>query len=166
MKTLKAIALQHLTREGSMLGIGRADEPEPMYRNVEAYPGMFPWLFPYGKGGIGHLSHRHVMSDISRKKNLLLYHDKRFQTDMYFPMIAFNHEHLRGASAGSKAFVKRSNFEDVSRRLRRINPEVAGNIADRLAEGEHPFPATPFTKVSICMNGFNVTKRKISQGQK
>ncbi|KAJ7445308.1 hypothetical protein FB451DRAFT_975292, partial [Mycena latifolia] len=113
----KAVALQHLTREGKMLGIGRSDKPEPMYQNVDAYPGMFPWLFPYGKGGIGHPSHRHIMADITHKRNLLLYHDKRFQTDMYFPMIAFNHEQIKGSSKGSKIFVKRSNFGEIAARL-------------------------------------------------
>ncbi|KAJ6611364.1 hypothetical protein B0H10DRAFT_1804384 [Mycena sp. CBHHK59/15] len=82
------------------------------------------------------------MSDVVRKRNLLLYHDKCFQTDMYFLMIAFNHKQIKGASTSSKAFVKRSNFADVSRRLRRINPEVAGNIADWLAEGEYVKPQT------------------------
>ncbi|KAJ6590396.1 hypothetical protein DFH09DRAFT_1244966 [Mycena vulgaris] len=57
MTKLKAVALQHLTREGKMLGIGRGDEAISIYQNVDAYPGMFPWLFPYGKGGIGHPSH-------------------------------------------------------------------------------------------------------------
>ncbi|KAJ6460428.1 hypothetical protein DFH09DRAFT_1255109 [Mycena vulgaris] len=112
MTKLKAVALQHLTREGKMLGIGRGDEAISMYQNVDAYPGMFPWLFPY------------VMSDQVRKRNLLLYHDKRFQTDMYFPMIA-------GASKGN-----------ISDRLHRINPEVAGSIADRMAEGNHVHPET------------------------
>ncbi|KAJ7168103.1 hypothetical protein C8R43DRAFT_1085590 [Mycena crocata] len=82
MSTIIAVALQHLTNKGKMLGIGRRDEPESMYRNVKAYPGMFPWLFPYGKGGIGHDAHRNKLADMIHKRNLLLYHDKRFQTDI------------------------------------------------------------------------------------
>ena len=35
------------------------------------------------------------------KQNLLMYHDKRFQTDFYFPMIAFNHEQLKAGVTGS-----------------------------------------------------------------
>ncbi|KAJ6527415.1 hypothetical protein B0H19DRAFT_1214669 [Mycena capillaripes] len=41
-----------------------------LYDNVNAYPGMFPWLFPYGKGGIGHPSHLKKQGDMSRKVNL------------------------------------------------------------------------------------------------
>ncbi|KAJ7077792.1 hypothetical protein C8R44DRAFT_654901 [Mycena epipterygia] len=92
MKTIKSVALQHLTHKGSMLGIGRSELPVSLYDNVGAYPGMFPWLFPYGKGGIGHPTHANKQGDLTRKKSLLMYHDKRFQLDTYFPMIAFNHE--------------------------------------------------------------------------
>ncbi|KAJ7156493.1 hypothetical protein C8R43DRAFT_883781, partial [Mycena crocata] len=101
MKTIKSVALQHLTHKGSMLGIGRSEIPQSMYDNVTCYPGMFPWLFPYGKGGIGHPSHSNRQGDWTRKRALLMYHDKRFQVDTYFPMIAFNHEQLRAASTGS-----------------------------------------------------------------
>jgi signal recognition particle GTPase len=38
------------------------------------------------------------VSDLTCKKNLLLYHDKRFQVDTYFPMIPLNHEQLKAAS--------------------------------------------------------------------
>ncbi|KAJ7171225.1 hypothetical protein C8R46DRAFT_816360, partial [Mycena filopes] len=75
-----------------------------------------------------------------------MYHDKSFQLDTYFPMIAFNHEQLKGSSEGSKLFVDRSSFPQVSERIRRINPDVAGNIADRLAAGEHVKPETDAEK--------------------
>ncbi|KAJ6487818.1 hypothetical protein C8R45DRAFT_827490 [Mycena sanguinolenta] len=73
---IKRIAVAHLDGQRSMLGIGRGDVPESFYNNVEAYPGMFPWLFPYGKGGIGHPAHKNKISDMVRKRNLLFYHDK------------------------------------------------------------------------------------------
>ncbi|KAJ7448099.1 hypothetical protein FB451DRAFT_1054030, partial [Mycena latifolia] len=117
MSTIKHVALQHLTHKGSMLGIGRSELPVSMYDNVAAYPGMFPWLFPYGKGGIGHPSHANKQGDATRKKCLLLYHDKRFQLDTYFPMIAFNHEQLKAASTGSLLLAKRARFNTIARRL-------------------------------------------------
>ncbi|KAJ7114871.1 hypothetical protein C8R44DRAFT_832893 [Mycena epipterygia] len=130
MKTIKSVALQHLTHKGSMLGIGRSELPV-------TYPGMFPWLFPYGKGGIGHPSHTNKTGDLTRKRCLLMYHDKRFQMDTYFPMIAFNHEQLKAASTGSFLLAKRAKFDGIARRLSAVNPEVAGQIADRLSAGEH-----------------------------
>jgi hypothetical protein len=142
MSTITAVALQHLTSKGKMLGIGQLDKPESLYKNVAAYPSMFPWLFPYGKGGIGHETHRFILSDKTRKRSLLLYHDKRFQTDTYFPMIAFNHEQLKGSSKGSRIIVKKSKFADISRRLLSMDPTVAGDIADRMVAGETVKPQT------------------------
>jgi hypothetical protein len=150
MATIIGVAMQHLTNKGSMLGVGRNDVPESMYSNVKAYPGMFPWLFPYGKGGIGHAAHKNIVGDMTHKRHLLLYHDKRFQMDTYFPMVAFNQEQLKGSAWGSKLLVKRSKFEDVAARLLSINPEVAGNIADRMAAGEHVAPESEAEK--LCFN--------------
>ena len=39
---------------------------------------MFPWLFPYGLGGIGTTT----LSDKEHKRHLLMYHDKCFQVDI------------------------------------------------------------------------------------
>ncbi|EAU86574.2 hypothetical protein CC1G_07770 [Coprinopsis cinerea okayama7 len=92
---LKAVALNHLDAKGKTLGVGHDPAPQSMYDNVQAYPQMFPWLFPYGLGGIGHRKHSKILSEREHKRRLLLYHDKRFQLDLYFPMIAFNHEQLK-----------------------------------------------------------------------
>jgi hypothetical protein len=132
----------HLTQKGKSLGIDKSDIPESLYGNPSAYPGMFPWLFPYGKGGIGHESHRFIIADKTRKRSLLLYHDKRFQMDTYFPMISFNHEQLKGPYKGSRIVVKRSKFADVSRRLLQMDPKVAADIADRLVAEENVKPET------------------------
>ncbi|KAJ6630461.1 hypothetical protein B0H10DRAFT_1687704, partial [Mycena sp. CBHHK59/15] len=76
IEQLKMIALRHLTEEGKLLGIGRSEDPVSMYDSLEAYPGMFPWLFPYGLGGVGHPSHHKKISDMTSKKLLLMYNDK------------------------------------------------------------------------------------------
>jgi hypothetical protein len=83
-EALKAAALKHLDIGGSMLAVGHNSEPESIYNNPHLYPQMFPWLFPYGLGGIGSTS----LSDKEHKRHLLMYHDKRFQTDINFPFVA------------------------------------------------------------------------------
>jgi hypothetical protein len=142
LSSLKFIALEHVTRKGGVLGIGRSENPVSMYDAVSAYPAMFPWLFPFGKGGIGHVTHKNKLKEQTRKRNLLMYHDKRFQMDPYFPMIAFNHEQLKSASNASRLLADKSKFNAVKARLNAINPEVVGNIADRLAAGEYVKPVT------------------------
>jgi hypothetical protein len=113
-----------------------------MYHNVMAYPGMFPWSLPYSKRGIGHVAHKNELGDMARKRNLLLYHDKRSQMDVYFHMVTFNHEQLKGSAQGANVLVRRSKFADIFRRLLTMNPEVAVNIADRMTQGEHVKPVT------------------------
>ncbi len=51
-EALKAAALKHLNISGSILAVGHSGEPESIYKNPCLYPQMFPWLFPYGLGGI------------------------------------------------------------------------------------------------------------------
>ena len=52
IKEIKFLALQHLTSEGKILGIGHAEQPKSIYANPQLFPQMLPWLFPYGMGGI------------------------------------------------------------------------------------------------------------------
>jgi len=40
------------------------------------------------------------MSDTMHKRRLLMYHDKRFQMDAHFPLIAFNQEQLKNGTTG------------------------------------------------------------------
>ncbi|KAJ6490016.1 hypothetical protein C8R45DRAFT_1053229 [Mycena sanguinolenta] len=72
MRTLKAKALEHWKNGGGTLGVGHANEPTSMYRNVQLYPQMFPWLFPYRKGGIGHSEHQRSISEDTHKMLLLI----------------------------------------------------------------------------------------------
>ncbi|KAA1480014.1 hypothetical protein DENSPDRAFT_743266, partial [Dentipellis sp. KUC8613] len=76
IKTVKAHAIRHLMNGNAALGIGRAPEPESIFNNPQLYPQTFPWLFPYGLGGIGNTNGFKKVSDSARKKSLLLYHDK------------------------------------------------------------------------------------------
>ncbi|KAJ7191442.1 hypothetical protein GGX14DRAFT_537861 [Mycena pura] len=131
MKTLKTKALAHLKKGGEVLGVGQSDEAQSLYHNVQLYPQMFPWLFPYGKGGIGNPLHKKTL------KLLLMYHDKRFQTDFYFPMIAFNDIQIKAGSSGSYLLAKSKNFRNVVERLMKIDTAVVTDLARRLEQGEH-----------------------------
>ena len=92
----KAIALQHWSNKVKALAIGRSPHTESIYDNPGLYPQLFPWLFPYGHGGIGSAS----LSDKEHKHHLLMYHDKRFQRDPAFPFVAFSHEQIKASTTG------------------------------------------------------------------
>src|ERR1700674_1019970 len=100
MKTIKTIALQHLTSEKKILAIGHSETPESIYANPQLFPSMLPWLFPYGLGGIGQTEHKYNLSSMMHKRHLLMYYDKRFQKDPHFPLIAFNHEQMKESTRG------------------------------------------------------------------
>ena len=53
---LKGIAMAYLNNGGKMLAVGHSSQLASIYNNPQYYPQMFPWLFPYGVGGIGSTS--------------------------------------------------------------------------------------------------------------
>ena len=66
---LKIMALRHLNNNGKMLAVGHSSKLESIYNNPQLYPMMFPWLFPFGLGGIG----VNNLSDSAHKRHLLMY---------------------------------------------------------------------------------------------
>ena len=141
-EALKAAALKHLNIGGSMLAVGHGSEPESIYNNPRLYPQMFPWLFPYGLGGIGSMA----LSDKEHKQHLLMYHDKRFQTDINFPFVAFSHEQVKTASTQSYLLVDQARFAGISQRLLSLDQAVLSNIIEKMQNGEHIKPTTECEK--------------------
>ena len=135
---IKALALRHLNSGGKVLAVGHSDRIESLWNNPQLYPQMFPWLFPYGAGGIGttHLSHK------EHKRHLLMYHDKRFQTDVNLPFVAFSHEQMMANSTQSFLLVDQTRFGDISERLMNIDWATLNNITTRLEAGDHISPQT------------------------
>ena len=147
MQTLKLKALQHLESQGKTLKIGHDATPQSMYDNPQIYPQMFPWLFPYGLGGLTQEVHKKKISDAEHKKLLLMYYDKRFQTDLYFPIIAFNHEQLKSGTTGSFLLARCRNFNSVASKLQKVNKHVLADLAKRMSEGERVKPVTEDEKL-------------------
>jgi hypothetical protein len=130
---LKAKAMQHLNSQGKILAVGHAECAETIWKNPQLYPQMFPWLFPYGMGGIGSVK---KVSEKEHKKRLLMYHDKRFQTDPNFPFIAFSHEQIKASTTKSFLLAEKHMFSDIANRLLNINSKVLDSIANRMAQDE------------------------------
>jgi Helitron helicase-like domain at N-terminus len=139
---LKALALRYLNSGGKVLAVGHSDRIESLWNNTQLYPQMFPWLFPYGVGGIGttHLSHK------EHKRHLLMYHDKRFQTDVNFPFVAFSHEQMMANSTQSFLLVDQSRFGDISEHLMNIDWATLNDITTRLETGDHISPESDAEK--------------------
>ncbi|KAH8068592.1 hypothetical protein BXZ70DRAFT_868920, partial [Cristinia sonorae] len=73
---VRGLAVQQFMQDKHILGIGSSDKPESLYNNSQLYPQMFPWLFPYGMGGLGNDRTEIPVSDALRKRMLLMYYDK------------------------------------------------------------------------------------------
>ncbi|KAJ7267070.1 hypothetical protein C8J57DRAFT_1068144 [Mycena rebaudengoi] len=146
IRTLKAKTLDHLANNGQTLGFGHSAEPQSMFKNVQLYPQMFPWLFPYGLGGIGHHEHRHRISEAAHKRFLLMYHDKRFQTDLYFPMVAFNELQIKAGKTGSHLLAKKKHFGSVVDRISHLDSAVLSDITAKLSAGKKFVPTTDAEK--------------------
>jgi len=135
---LAALAARHLKQDGGkVLAISHAEKPESMYDNPQLYPMMFPWLFPYGLGGIGGIETENAgMSELMHKRKLLMYHDKRFQTDAHFPLISFNQEQMKNSTTGGYLLTERRNFDDIAERLMNVDTDVLEDLSKRLSRGD------------------------------
>jgi len=159
---LKAAALAHLkqtytvpihknnngqstkTQKGQVLAVGRSKTAESLYNNPSLYPRMFPWLFPYGLGGMGD---NKGISDTAWMKARLMYHDKRFQLEGFFPLILNNHEQIRQATTGGFLMTNRKNFDKVVNRVMNIDKNCLLSLSERLNSGEYIIPKTEEEKI-------------------
>jgi hypothetical protein len=165
---LKAMALRHLNSGGKMLAVGHSDKFQSMWNNPQLYPQMFPWLFPYGLGGIGAASAS--ISHKEHKRHLLMYHDKRFQTDVNFPFVAFSHEQVKTSTTQSFLLADQSRFSEISERLMKTDRTTLDELIKRMETGESVTPTSENEKncfkliqdldaISGKMHGSTTTKK-------
>ncbi|KAF8582922.1 hypothetical protein K439DRAFT_1304494, partial [Ramaria rubella] len=65
-----------------------------------------------------------------------LYHDKRFQTDPDFPLVAFNHQQIKASSMGSFLLADRVHFDDIVERLLSISIPVLTSMTNQMKNNE------------------------------
>ncbi|KAL0958411.1 hypothetical protein HGRIS_000552 [Hohenbuehelia grisea] len=140
---LKARAIRHFNDNKAVLSVGHHRDPESMWNNPDLYPKMFPWLFPYGLGGVG----TSKLSGKNHKRFLLMYHNKRFQIDPTFPFVAFSHEQIKSGTTGGFLLAKKSTFSDISKRFTNLNRDVLDNLISRLEKNEHVVPQSEEEKM-------------------
>jgi hypothetical protein len=138
VNALKGIALKHWNNRGGALAISHDASSQSIYNNPNLYPQIFPWLFPFGLGGIGAAK----LSEKAHKHHLLMYHDKRFQRDIAFPFVAFSHQQVKASTTGGFLLAETRKFDDIAQRLLSVNQDVLQNIAKRMSDGEMVRPVT------------------------
>ena len=65
-----------------------------------------------------------------------MYHDKRFQKDSHFILIAFNHEQIKESITGGYLLAEKPKFDNISKWLMDIDMEVLTNLITRMEDGE------------------------------
>ena len=138
LNTLKGIALRHWNNQGGALAVSHGSSPLSIYNNPNLYPQIFPWLFPYGLGGIGSTP----LSDKTHKQHLLMYHDKRFQKDVCSPFVAFSHQQIKASTTGGLLLAESCNFDNIANRLLSVNQDVLNDLAKRMSIREVIKPST------------------------
>ena len=134
-EALKAKALEHLTQNNKMLFVGHSKEPLTTFRNPSLFPSMMPWLFPYGFGGICNSKHNGKTSTREFKKHLLMYHDKRFQMDNSFALIAWNHEQIGDGATAGYLTANKAKFPEIVDRLTNLDTKILEELTIRLIKG-------------------------------
>ncbi|TDL17973.1 hypothetical protein BD410DRAFT_688569, partial [Rickenella mellea] len=69
-------------------------------------------------------------------------HDKHFQKDPHFPLIAFNHEQIKNSSTGGFLLAQKNSFSNIANRLMSADRNILQNLSWRMANGEHVRPET------------------------
>ncbi|EIM79080.1 uncharacterized protein STEHIDRAFT_135907 [Stereum hirsutum FP-91666 SS1] len=66
-----------------------------------------------------------------------MYHDKRFQLDPLFPIVAFNQEQISKANLGGYLLSDKKMFASVSQRVLSLDTTVLDSLITRLSSGEY-----------------------------
>ncbi|KAJ3551661.1 hypothetical protein NM688_g4575 [Phlebia brevispora] len=128
-----AAALKHLKNGGAVLTYGQGAQPEDVYMNPDVYPGLFPWLYPYGYGGFGNVRMSKKLSVEKHVRALLMYHDHRFQEDRYFPFLVFNRIQIKRSTKGGYILTQSKNFANIAEKLQHVEGEALDTL---IARGE------------------------------
>ena len=72
------------------------------------------------------------MSEQKCKEQLLMYHDKRFQLELLFSLVALNHEQIKSSTTAGYLLADKNKFQDVAQRLMTINEHVLASLIERM----------------------------------
>lgn len=103
--------------------------------NLKLNPQTFPWLFSYGLRGVRNKCGSIPVSEGKCKMQLLMYHDKWFQLEALFPLVALNHEPIKSSTTAEYLLADKSKFNDIAKRLMSINERVLTDLIEHMKNG-------------------------------
>ncbi|KIJ48987.1 hypothetical protein M422DRAFT_85565, partial [Sphaerobolus stellatus SS14] len=69
-----------------------------------------------------------------------MYHDKRFQRDGAFTLMAFSYTQIKTSTTGGFLLANRSTFDDIVDRITTLDKDILLDLSKRLRMGEHIKP--------------------------
>ncbi|KAG1779380.1 hypothetical protein EV702DRAFT_922214, partial [Suillus placidus] len=120
------------------LVIRRGSQAVTEYHNLDLLVGMYPTLFPCGIGGFEDPLRPTALSFEAQAHYYLELADRSFCYHHSYLFVALNMTQRRAAHLQTFFTVRKSNFDDVARKLTQVSAAVLDNLAFRL-EREHNY---------------------------
>lgn len=130
-----AIAIKHFNDKRAFILYGRSADPARIYRHPEYYAGMFPWLYPNGYGTFDNELQKPTVARKTHVKAALMYHDRRFQEDEYFPFLVFNQMQIQAAQRAGGLLTNKKNFDKVTDQILHVDPDALDSLVDKSQSG-------------------------------
>ncbi len=132
-----AYAIRYFDSGGHALGVGHEERPQSMYHNTGLFPGMYPWLYPYGLGGFENSRSIRRLDRVPHLRCNFLYADRRFQRDRSYAYVAFSHEQVRAGTSGGYLLTNKGNFDRVAEKLLSVDRDALDSIILRTRSGAY-----------------------------
>lgn len=128
-------ALRHLKSGGGFVQIPHGPEPSNTYNDHDAFPALFPTLFPYGTNGFEREDQPRKISMKIHAKHLLSLSDTRFQEHATFQFMVFNTLQRRDVNSSARFKINKNQFQFFQHGIDGISLHAIDCIASRLENG-------------------------------
>ncbi|KAF8426440.1 hypothetical protein L210DRAFT_3420655, partial [Boletus edulis BED1] len=138
-RTFTAAALRNLIpKQASQIDlvVHRGSHAINEYNNPDLIPGMFPTLFPHGIGGFEDKFRPTSLSFQLQARYTLNLSDRSFRYHHSYIFVVLNIVQRRLAHLHTAFTCRKSNFEQIARKLTTLSPALLQRVANRL-ELEH-----------------------------
>ncbi|KAF5370848.1 hypothetical protein D9758_002052 [Tetrapyrgos nigripes] len=137
-----AAALKHLKENKKIILFVAHDEKSVLtFHNPSLFPMMYPHLFPYGFSGINNSMQTSKIGQTAHKRFYLMYHDKHFQFDPSFSIIAFNVEQMKQSNDSGFIITHCKNIDNIADHIRNIDSKVLDDMYIQFKNKERVVPA-------------------------
>ncbi|KAF5343728.1 hypothetical protein D9758_016524 [Tetrapyrgos nigripes] len=162
-REMRAAALKHLREnKKNILYVAHNEQPVSTFHNPSLFPMMYPHLFPYGLGGINNSLQTSKIGQTVHKAFYLMYHDKRFQLEPSFSIIAFNVEQMKQSNDGGFIITHRKNINSIAERIWNIDSNVLDLMYNRFKNKERVVPSNEQEKACLqLINDVDATASRV-----